>query len=205
MLDARVFAFLFELAHKNQFLDWLLIFLAQYLIFILGVVFVRLIIKERDWRQRFYFSTLAIISVILSRGIITTLIRFYYEKPRPFVALDISPLIGHAATPSFPSGHLAFIVPLVLVAWLISRRAGIWLLAGTILIGLARVAIGVHWPSDILGGFLIGAVSFAATYYLLKRKRIIITELKNKNLPPKTDSPSTKRLETAAHNSDSKI
>ncbi len=170
MSDASVFSFLFGLAHKNQFLDWFLVFLGKDLIFILGIVFVILVLREKDWRRRFYFSALALISVILSRGIITPLIQFYYDKPRPFTILDIQSLINHAATPSFPSGHITFIVPIALTVWFINRRVGIWFIISAILIGLARISAGIHWPSDILGGIVVGTLSFFAIYHLLKLK-----------------------------------
>lgn len=170
MSDGSVFSFLFGLAHKNQLLDWLFVFLASYLIIFLVIVFLYFLFKEKDWRRRFYFSALAIISVLLSRGIITDLIRYFYNKPRPFAVLDINSLIEHSATASFPSGHMTFFIPIVLTAWLMNRKAGIWLSVGAVLIGISRIAVGIHWPSDILGGILIGAVSFFTTYYLLRLK-----------------------------------
>src|SRR3989344_8484581 len=123
-LDERGFSFLYDLADKNQFLDWFLIFGAEYLIFLLGAIFIFFLLKEKDWRRRFYFFALAFISTILSRGIITSLVRLYYDKPRPFTILDVQTLIEHAATPSFPSGHVAFIIPIALTVWLINRRIG---------------------------------------------------------------------------------
>lgn len=178
MSDASVFSLLYGLTHKNQFFDWLLIFFAKYLIFnwiiILLGAFLLILFLERDWRRRFYFSSITIISVILSRGIITESIRYLYYRPRPFETLGIEPLISHAATASFPSGHMTFIIPIALVFFLMRRRLGVWFLLGSVLIGLARVAVGVHWPSDILGGILIGAASFFATYYLLKLKGVTL-------------------------------
>ncbi len=103
-MDQQIFFWLYNLAHKNQLLDWLFVFLASYLIIFLVIVFLYFLFKEKDWRRRFYFSALAIISVLLSRGIITDLIRYFYNKPRPFAVLDINSLIEHSATASFPSG-----------------------------------------------------------------------------------------------------
>lgn len=168
-MDQQIFSWLYSLANKNQLLDWFLVFLAEYLIFILAIAAVILILKEKNWRRRAYFAALVTISTILSRGIFTELIQFYYHRPRPFVAMDFEPLIYHAATSSFPSGHMAFF-SVVLAVWLINRRAGVWFFVGSILIGLGRVAVGVHWPTDILGGVLVGAISFLATYYLLRLK-----------------------------------
>ena len=168
-MDQQIFSWLYNLADKNQLLDWFLMFLAEYLIFILAIAAVILILKEKNWRRRAYFAALVIISTILSRGIFTELIQFYYHRLRPFAAMDFEPLIYHAATSSFPSGHMAFF-SVVLAVWLINRRAGVWFFVGSILIGLGRVAVGVHWPTDILGGILVGVISFFITYYLLKLK-----------------------------------
>jgi undecaprenyl-diphosphatase len=71
-------------------------------------------------------------------------------RPRPFVALGITPLFPHDADSSFPSDHT--LVGVALATPLVVRRiAGRW--AAFILalgIGLARVAAAVHWPSDVL-------------------------------------------------------
>lgn len=169
MSDASLFSFFFSLAHKNQFLDWLIIFFAEYLIFILAIIAAILILKEKDWHRRFYFAALAIISTILSRAVFTEIIQFYYYHPRPFAAADISPLINHAATSSFPSGHMAFF-SIVLTVWLINRRIGAWFAAGAFLVGVSRIAAGIHWFTDILGGIFVGALGFFIIYYLLKLK-----------------------------------
>ncbi len=173
-MDQYLFFFLYNLTHKNQFLDWLLVFFAKDIVFNWIVVLLGALLLisflEKDWRRRFYFSSLTIISVILSRGIVTEIIRYFYHHPRPFTVLDIEPLISHAATASFPSGHMTFIIPIALVFFLMRRRLGTWFLLVSVFIGLARIAVGVHWPIDILGGIIVGAVSFMAVYRLLKLK-----------------------------------
>lgn len=171
-LDEKGFSFLYGLAGKNQLLDWLFVFLADYLFYILILVFLWIVLKERNWRRRFYLAALTGIAVILSRGIATPVIRYFYDRPRPFIADHIEPLINHIATNSFPSGHLAIFTPIFLALFLTNRRLGFWFFIGAILIGIGRIATGVHWPSDILGGILVGTLSFFAIYYLLKLKNI---------------------------------
>ncbi|MBI2013226.1 MAG: phosphatase PAP2 family protein [Candidatus Colwellbacteria bacterium] len=166
-MDQQVFLWLYNLANKNQLLDWFSVFLADYLFYVLIIVFLWVVFKEKDWRRRFYLIALTGIAIILSRGIATPIIRYFYDRPRPFIADNIEPLINHIATHSFPSGHLAIFTPIFLILFLINRRLGFWFFIGAILIGIGRVATGVHWPSDILGGILIGAVSFFTTFIQL--------------------------------------
>lgn len=168
-MNQQIFSFLHSFANQNQFLDWLIIFLAEYLIFILALIAIVLILKEKDWRRRAYFLALVVISTILSRGIVTELVQVYYPTPRPFVAMNFVPLVDHAPTSSFPSGHLAFF-SVVLSVWVLDRKWGIIFLVGTLLIGAARVVSGIHWPLDILGGATVGTASFLAAYYALKLK-----------------------------------
>lgn len=80
---------------------------------------------------------------------------------------DLVPHLVEVSTPSFPSGHalLSASIYLVLGALLAReaptlrlRRYFLGVAIGlTVLIGISRVYLGVHWPSDVLAGWLIGA------------------------------------------------
>jgi undecaprenyl-diphosphatase len=80
------------------------------------------------------------------------------DRPRPFEVLaDVEVLHTRPATGSWPSGHAAYACAGALAAGRIfpAARAALWLLAA--LIALSRVYVGVHWPSDIVAGAIIGA------------------------------------------------
>ena len=81
--------------------------------------------------------------------------------PRPTEAQVA--VLAHETTPAFPSGHSQGAI--VVWGYLASRasRAWIWVLAATVtlLIGLSRIYLGVHYPQDVLGGFLLGGTSLA--------------------------------------------
>lgn len=101
----------------------------------------------------------------------TPIIRTWYYRPRPFVALSIEPLISHPINSSFPSGHLAFLIPLGLVLWFLNKKASLLFLLGALLVGFSRIAVAVHWPSDILGGILIGIAGFVLAQLVLKKAK----------------------------------
>lgn len=167
--DTAVLIFLNGAVGRFFLVDWFFIFFSEFFVYILAAAFLLFLFRIKDWKHRANIFSLGILSVILSRGIATPIIRFFFENPRPFVALGIEPLVSHAQTPSFPSGHMAFIIPIVLTLWYINKRAGVWSFAGALLIGIGRVGAGIHWPTDILGGVLVGVIAFVVVQILLKK------------------------------------
>lgn len=165
ILDQRLFFWIHNLAGKSRLLDFLGIFLADYLgYFLIAAVIILVFISFEDWRKRWHYFFLVLLSTILSRGIFTELIRFFYYRPRPFLVLNFTPLIAEMNEGAFPSGHMSFYLALILPVFLINKRWGWRLTAGVLLMGLARVFIGVHWLADILGGMATALISF----YLVK-------------------------------------
>ncbi len=104
--------------------------------------------------------------VLVSVGggaVLSNLLKLAIERPRPDL---VAPLV-EVNTASFPSGHatLAAVTYLTLGALLsrveARRRAKIYVLtvavALTFLIGVSRIYLGVHWPTDVLAGWCLGA------------------------------------------------
>jgi len=120
-LNRVLFDFINGATGRFFFVDWLFIFLSEALIYIIAIAFIALLFKIKDWKKRTNILALGILSVILSRGVITPLIRFFIESPRPFVALGIDSLVSHSPTPSFPSGHITFILPLAMALFYINK------------------------------------------------------------------------------------
>jgi undecaprenyl-diphosphatase len=81
-------------------------------------------------------------------------------RPRPFMVLPAHVLVGSPPhDPSFPSDHAAFTsaIAVTLVLAGISGWGAVGLL-GAFVIGTSRVIVGVHYPSDIVGGVIVGAI-----------------------------------------------
>jgi len=157
--DKTIFNFIFAFARKNKLLDWLGIFLAKYLPYILIILAICLFFKEKNWKHQLYYFSFVVLSIILSRGIITEFIKFFWHRERPFLAMNFQPLAMPWSSWSFPSGHAAAFFALAFSIFFINKYWGIWFLIAVCLMGLARIFIGIHWPTDILGGILIALIS----------------------------------------------
>jgi undecaprenyl-diphosphatase len=81
-----------------------------------------------------------------------------WERPRPFAAHRALThlLSAPSPDPSFPSDHAAAAFAIAFAVLAFSRRAGTLLLAAATLIGLSRIALGLHYPSDVLAGMVVG-------------------------------------------------
>lgn len=94
--------------------------------------------------------------VLLSMGA-----KYVFDRPRP----DLVPHLIEVYTPSFPSGHATMSMVcllggalLVSPQWQVKARR-VLVLSGllmAILVGVSRVMLGVHWPSDVMAGWLLG-------------------------------------------------
>src|SRR3989344_4103891 len=134
-----------------------IVFFAKYLGYIL--IAGLLVFLLNCWRKRIFLVPQMILAAILSRGIITEGIRFLWHRDRPYVGMGADPLITPMDSASFPSGHATFFFALGFVLHFYNKRLGILFLAGSAIVGAARVFALVHWPSDIIAGALIGIAS----------------------------------------------
>lgn len=146
-----------SLAGTSKVLDWVAIFCGQFLPYLVVIALIIGILAQRPWRRRLTIFFFAGLSVILARGIVQTLINYFFPIDRPFVARGFEPLISFPELPSFPSGHAVIFFSLATVVFLqLSSRWGIVMYLFATLIGVARVFIGLHYPIDIIGGAVIG-------------------------------------------------
>lgn len=122
------------------------------------------------WLTRHRLSAYLLLASFFGAFLLNNLLKDVFERPRPLVVHALAPV----ATSSFPSGHAmgsmaAYGAVALLVARLAQRRRVrvlTWALAIALIgaIGLSRLYLGVHYPSDVLGGFAAGLawVAFAA-------------------------------------------
>jgi undecaprenyl-diphosphatase len=128
---------------------------------------------------RKYHAALLLLIATLGGLLLSVLLKGHYERPRP----NVVPHLSHVRSASFPSGHsmLSAVVYLTLGALLARlverRRLKIYCVAValllTFLVGVSRVYMGVHYPTDVLAGWAAGlawaVLCWLVTRYLQRR------------------------------------
>ncbi|MDO8676689.1 MAG: phosphatase PAP2 family protein [Candidatus Azambacteria bacterium] len=159
MFDLKLFYFFNNLTGRSGIFDWIVIFGAEYLGWFVAVAFLAfLYFSLFSKSEKFRIFLVAIVSMVLSRFIITEIIRFLYCRPRPFMTYTLNQLVGEANC-SFPSGHAAFFFALAMAIYFYNKKWGAWFFVVATSISVSRIVVGVHYPSDILGGAVIGILS----------------------------------------------
>ena len=142
--------------------------LGHYGIFWIALVLILLIFKRT---RKAAFT--AAIALLITSVLVNLIIKPSVARIRPYDAYPaLIPLVDRLSDFSFPSGHTAngFAVAFVLF-WMLPKKYSVWLVVLNALIALTRLYVCVHYPTDIIAGFLIGlAVSRLVWYFMAGRK-----------------------------------
>ena len=164
-MNNTIFYFFYSLAHQSLFLDKVIVFFAQTFpyIFILSafifLLFHHDILPSENPLAEFKKKWQEIVLVFLagiSAWVVAFLLKIIIHSPRPFQALANVQSLLTESDYSFPSGHATFFFALATMTFLSHKKAGYYFMFFAILIGIARIASGVHFPIDIFFGFLLG-------------------------------------------------
>lgn len=164
--DLAAFHVLNALAGRSLAVDALFIFGAKYLIYLMAaavIAYVAVAWKTGRFAARVGDAVGAFCAAVLG-FLMEQLTGFLWFRPRPFVALvGVIKLIDKSAREkSFPSGHatVAFAVAFAVLSR--DRRWGWALVALAAFVSVSRVVVGVHYPTDILGGAVFGGLAALA-------------------------------------------
>ncbi|MGO5053099.1 phosphatase PAP2 family protein [Lachnospiraceae bacterium LCP25S3_G4] len=104
---------------------------------------------------------IASVSLLLGFLLTNVWLKNFIERPRPFIQIDsLIPLISAPKDFSFPSGHTCSSFAVASVFYrMLPRKVGICAIFLAILVGFSRLYLGVHYPTDVLAGAIVGVLS----------------------------------------------
>jgi undecaprenyl-diphosphatase len=130
---------------------------------VLGIAMAVVLVRVRAWEDVVF-----LVAALLGANLAVLLLKTWFDRDRP----ELGPAVPLPDSSSFPSGHAASgvaglgAVAVLAAERLPDRRARTWLwvavvVAGTT-VGLSRIALNVHWLTDVVGGWCFGAAWLAA-------------------------------------------
>jgi undecaprenyl-diphosphatase len=174
MLNNQIFFFFYNLAHQSRFLGELIVFFAHifpYLVIVGAFIFLvfhhEIFYKEKPFKEiKQKIKEIFFVSFSIFLGwLFSVIFKIVFLIPRPFLFLaDVDPLFWVNGF-SFPSGHSAFFMALAIAIFLYHKKIGFLFIFFALLIGIARIISGVHYPIDILVGYFSGGL---ISYLLIK-------------------------------------
>lgn len=135
------------------------------------------LLLKRRWGAAVFLTLSMVGGTLLSNAL-----KSMFDRPRP----DLVPHAVEVTSASFPSGHamlsaVAYLTLGALIAEVLPERRFriyllLWAVFLTLLVGTTRVYLGVHWPTDVLAGWCIGAawaLLCASVAYWMQRRGVI--------------------------------
>jgi membrane-associated phospholipid phosphatase/4-amino-4-deoxy-L-arabinose transferase-like glycosyltransferase len=103
------------------------------------------------------YVVLLALTLAANDGLVVNRLKKLVDRPRPFNSLpDVHLLVGKGLAKSMPSSHAATAAAAAMVTGLYYRRTRKFLFPMAAAVGISRVAVGVHYPSDVLVGWALG-------------------------------------------------
>lgn len=150
----------------------IIVFAALYLfVVILALEAIYLLVRHRSRWQELLAATIIIGAVAF---VISLIANRLIHDPRPFVVGGFKPLIPSSTDNGFPSDHVLLLSTAAAVTMVASYRVSLLGFFCAVLVGLARVYVGVHHFADIAGSIVIvriAAAVYAGLIRVLKRLR----------------------------------
>lgn len=155
-INTMIFNAINGLVNHNIILDKLMIVFSNYVpdIFmaVLAVTYIMGIVKANEKMRVITIDTfmITILNLFLSFAI-----GVFWYVPRPFVNNKVNLLIPHTIDASFPSDHAIGTMSIAVGINKWNKVYGRLLIMLSILVGISRVFVGHHYPSDVIGGYAI--------------------------------------------------
>ncbi|MCI8423593.1 MAG: phosphatase PAP2 family protein [Lawsonibacter sp.] len=105
-------------------------------------------------------GVLSLCALVLGALCTNVVLKHLFQRPRPWLDWPIVPLVLEGDPNSFPSGHTcaAFAAGMIWARTLPKPGTRVWAVVLAVCMGLSRLYVGVHYPTDVLAGAIIGSL-----------------------------------------------
>ncbi len=135
-------------------MEMLVIFAAKYLIVVMALALTGYAYFLPQ-QERMRLGAMALVALPLV-WVLARIAGFFFMHEQPFATGGFEPLIAHEVDNSFPSDHTAIAAALAGLGFLYQRWLGVALAVSALLVGIARIISGLHYPVDIVASVLLG-------------------------------------------------
>lgn len=168
-MNENLFNTIYGLAHQSTSFDQVIIFCATWLPLIILILTLAIVLaraaRDRVPRRAGFIIFAPVVAWLIAQGL-----KVWLAWPRPATALaSVQPLFS-ADGSAFPSGHATLFFALAFALYPFHPRLATLVSVSAIIISLARVMAGVHFPGDILGGFVLAGVVVLISWTFVKTR-----------------------------------
>jgi len=156
-IDQKLFFRLYNFTVSHELVSKLAVFITKFSSKFFSIIYFAVggwLIYNSDPRLRTF------ILIPASVYLIVKLIPGLYNRRRPFAEYGLQNLVKQREDHAFPSTHTASSLIISLVVLKISFELGIIMFVLAVITAFTRIMVGVHYPSDILGGWLIALMLY---------------------------------------------
>ena len=122
----------------------------------IGVLFLLMGFRNKMWRNRGF---LVLFSLAANFLLCNVTLKPLIDRTRPYYVLGYDPIIPPVGDPSFPSGHTSASFAAATAIYIINKKWGIIAYIFAAVMGFSRLYLGVHFPTDVLAGAVVGAAA----------------------------------------------
>lgn len=165
-IDRSLFHFVNQTL-RHPWLDRVMPFFNGNVLFLPAVLIIAALVIWKGGRRARICLLLVVLTLAIGDGCIVSFLKAIIKRPRPYLVIpEMHLLVGKGGPFGFPSAHAANWFSVATVLFFFYRRSCCYMLPLAVLVSYSRIYVGVHYPSDVLGGALIGMICVSCIVFM---------------------------------------